>query len=131
METGRGMGVVQNMLVAFERYAIASTDRVSGAHLSTCTFAIKRCILCILRSTWSQYMAVVPSRFWTISGAAYRSKRGRVAVRSTAIPLGSSNLNAIPTVGSLLRSVTEIFTFREPAKILRRTWGRILAFIVR
>jgi len=76
-------------------------------------------------------MAVVPSRFWTISGAAYRSKRGRVAVRSTAIPLGSSNLNAIPTVGSLLRSVTEIFTFREPAKILRRTWGRILAFIVR
>ena len=128
---GLGRVVVQEMLVAFTRYAVASTARIpEEAHLSTWTLVINRRFLNLSKSLCSQYTAVVPSRFSMISGDVYDLRRGRVAVRFTVIPLGSSSLKSNLFTGTFARSVTKILTV-PPAKTPRLAFGRILAFIVK
>jgi len=68
ISAGVDNGVRQYASVVLTRYATASNASIAGAHVSTLALARKRCFRCLVRLTPRQWMAVVLSKFFTISG---------------------------------------------------------------
>jgi hypothetical protein len=125
--TGVDNCVRQEASVELTRYATASTASVVGAHASTLALAKKRRFRYLIRSIPCQQMAVVLSKFLTISGRVRGLKDGRVAVRLTDNPSGRVSLKFASATGSMLRSVIDILRLRFPAKIPRLLFGYTLA----